>query len=64
MKQSLLIIAGIAYELAAWATFGKLTFFDDYHYNWYNWMIVLPMNTIAGQFWPFYWAIVRPIFGH
>jgi hypothetical protein len=56
------IVAVIAYEIAGWATFAKLTFFDDYVYNWWNWIIALPVNMFLGQIWPIYWLIIYPIF--
>lgn len=54
--------------LAAWligniATFGFLTFFDGYKYNWWNWIIALPVNEFLAAMWPIYWLIIRPIFG-
>lgn len=64
MKSILFVIGVIAYEIAGWATFAKLTFFDDYVYTWWNWMIALPVNVLDGQLWPFYWGIYRPLFGH
>lgn len=44
-------------------TFLKLTFFDDYRYNWWNWIIAVPMNEILAAIWPIYWAILRPLMG-
>jgi hypothetical protein len=58
----LAIVASVAYEIAAWATFARLTFFDNYVYNWWNWLIALPVNAFLGQVWPIYWLILRPIF--
>ncbi|MHB9798451.1 hypothetical protein ACYCAX_11635 [Pseudomonas sp. MT3] len=43
-------------------TFIKLTFFDGYHYNWWNWMIAIPVNEFLSVIWPLYWAILRPFF--
>jgi hypothetical protein len=58
------IALAILYEVAGWATFVKLTFFDDYVYNAWNWIIAIPVNALLGQLWPIYWLIIRPIFGH
>ncbi|MNE88087.1 hypothetical protein D3C80_1853500 [compost metagenome] len=44
-------------------TFVKLTFFDGYIYNWWNWIIALPVNEILASIWPIYWLIIRPFFG-
>lgn len=63
LKQIAATVALVIYELAAWATFGKLTFFDGTIYNWWNWGILLPINGFLGQIWPLYWLILRPIFG-
>lgn len=51
------------YQIGALATFGKLTFFDDYPYSWWNWVIVVPLNAVLSELWPIYWLIVRPLFG-
>jgi hypothetical protein len=58
----LAIIASVAYEIVAWATFAKLMFFDNYIYTWWNWIIALPLNVFLGQVWPIYWLMIRPIF--
>ncbi len=44
-------------------TFIYLTFFDGYDYNWWNWLIVIPINVFLSQIWPIYWLILRPIMG-
>ncbi len=51
------------YQLAAVATAVKLTFFDDYPYNGWNWIIAVPVNLFLAEIWPVYWAVLRPIFG-
>jgi hypothetical protein len=45
------------------ATFIFLTFFDEYRYNAWNWLIAIPVNFFLSQIWPIYWAILRPLFG-
>jgi len=62
MKSIFAIGAWIIYWLGHIATFGKLTFFDGYHYTWWNWMIALPANEFLSFIWPIYWAILRPLF--
>ena len=52
-----------AYEAAALATFVFLTFFDDYPYTWWNWIIAVPVNGMMASLWPIYWLILRPLFG-
>jgi len=42
------------------ATFCKLTFFDGYIYNWWNWIIVLPINEFLASIWPLYWCVILP----
>ncbi len=56
-------IAIIVWQLGALATFVYLTFFDDYEYTWWNWIIAVPVNIIMGEIWPIYWAILRPLLG-
>ena len=41
------------------ATFAELTFFDGYIYNWWNWIVVLPVNEALAAIWPLYWVIIR-----
>ena len=55
--------AWIIYWLGNASTFIKLTFFDGFRYNAWNWLIALPLNEVLGAIWPLYWAIVRPLFG-
>jgi len=56
-------VAWLAYWLGNVGTFVKLTFFAGYHYTWWNWVIVLPINEFLATIWPVYWAILYPIFG-
>ncbi|MCI5060927.1 MAG: hypothetical protein MRY79_07635 [Alphaproteobacteria bacterium] len=56
-------VLGIIYVVIGFATFLYLSFFDDYEYTWWNWIIVLPINFFLGQIWPIYWIIIKPIFG-
>ncbi|MGU9992735.1 hypothetical protein D0839_16290 [Bordetella avium] len=53
----------IAFFLADAATFIFLTFFDGVIYNWWNWLIILPLNGFLATIWPIYWAILRPLLG-
>lgn len=53
----------IGYEVAALATFVFLTFFDGYPYNWWNWLVAVPVNFFLSAIWPIYWMILRPLFG-
>lgn len=54
-------VAAIIYQLGALATLVKLTFFDGYVYNWWNWIIALPVNLFLSEIWPLYWLIIRPL---
>jgi len=58
--KKILIGAYLAIDVA---TFIYLTFFDGYVYNWWNWLIVVPINAFLAKIWPIYWVIVRPLFG-
>jgi len=51
----------VVWQVGSVATFGRLTFFDGFTYNWWNWMIVVPLNAFLGEIWPLYWLIVRPL---
>jgi hypothetical protein len=53
-----------AYQIASIATLVFLTFFDAYVYNWWNWLIAIPVNIFLSEIWPIYWLILRPLFGH
>lgn len=55
------LVAG--WQLGSVATFVFLTFLNGYVYNWWNWIIVIPINGFLAEIWPIYWAILRPIFG-
>lgn len=52
----------VLYELATVATFVKISFFDGVDYNWWNWVLILPINVFLAQMWPIYWLIIRPFF--
>lgn len=46
------------------ATFVKLMFFNGFNYNWWNWLIAIPLSEFLAAIWPIYWLILRPVFGH
>ena len=52
-------IAIIVYWIGNVATFVKLTFFDGYTYNYWNWIIALPVNEFLSAIWPIYWVVLR-----
>lgn len=54
--------AFVIWQLGSIATFVKLTFFDDYNYTWWNWIIAIPVNMFLSEIWPLYWLIIRPLF--
>jgi len=54
----------LLYEIGSISTFVKLTFFDGYSYNAWNWLIAIPVNFFLGHIWPIYWGILRPLMGH
>ena len=49
------------YQIAAIATFIKLTFFDGFIYTWWNWIIAVPIGAALSELWPIYWIIIRPL---
>ena len=63
MKDWFVVLLYILYHIGAVATFGFLTFFDGTVYNWWNWLIIVPVNLFLGEIWPIYWAILRPFVG-
>lgn len=52
----------VAYQLAALATFVRLTWFDGYTYTATNWAVAVPVNLLLAEVWPVYWTIIRPLF--
>ena len=52
-------IALIIYFLGDIATFIYLTFFDGYIYNWWNWIVAIPINFSLASIWPLYWLILQ-----
>ena len=63
MRNRVFLYGLTAYELVAMATFVLLTFLDGYRYNWWNWLIAIPVNVFLSEIWPIYWIVLRPIFG-
>ncbi|RIA55725.1 hypothetical protein BXY53_0801 [Dichotomicrobium thermohalophilum] len=55
-------VAATAYGVGGIATFVYLTFFDDVVYNWWNWILIIPINLFLAHIWPIYWLFLRPIF--
>ncbi|GAB2494124.1 hypothetical protein [Arenimonas alkanexedens] len=56
-------ILWVAFWVADFATFVYLTFLDGTDYNWWNWLLIVPINAFLATIWPIYWLILRPIFG-
>lgn len=54
-------IALIIHLIASTATQIYLIFFDGYVYNWWNWIIAVPVSLVLGEIWPIYWLILRPL---
>lgn len=55
MKQLVLLL----YAVAGAATFVYLTFFDGYVYNFWNWLVAVPVNVFLSHIWPIYWGLLR-----
>lgn len=51
----------LLWQIGAIATAIFLIFFDGYKYNWWNWIIAVPLNLFLAEIWPIYWLIIRPI---
>lgn len=46
------------------ATFIYLLFFNGAKFNWWNWVIIGPIDFFLAGIWPIYWMILRPIVGN
>ncbi|MCC5872978.1 MAG: hypothetical protein JJU22_11325 [Gammaproteobacteria bacterium] len=55
-------VAGSIYAGGWIATLVYLMFFDGFQYNWWNWVIVIPINFFLASIWPVYWLILHWIF--
>ncbi len=51
------------YFLGDFISFIYLTFLDGYSYNWWNWIVAVPVNIFLSTIWPAYWLILRPFLG-
>lgn len=51
------------YALGEIATTLWLLWRDVPNFNWWNWLIIVPVDLFMGAIWPIYWLILRPIFG-
>lgn len=52
----------LIWQLGSIATAIYLLFFDGTDYNWWNWIIIIPVNLFLAEIWPIYWLILRPLF--
>lgn len=52
----------IIWQVGSLLTFVYLTLLDGYIYNWWNWIIAVPVNAFLGEIWPIYWLVLRPLF--
>jgi len=53
----------VGYQLGGLATLIALMVKDWPSLNWWNWIIIIPINFFLAEIWPIYWLILRPIFG-
>lgn len=53
----------IIWQIGSLITFGILVVEDWPDFNWWNWIIFIPINLFLGEIWPIYWLILRPLFG-
>jgi hypothetical protein len=49
------------WQIGSLATFVYLAFFDGFRYNYWNWIIAIPVNMFLAEIWPVYWLIIRPL---
>ncbi len=40
-------------------TFAYITYIDFSDMNWWNWMILVPINAFQSFFWPIYWIFLH-----
>lgn len=43
-------------------TFIYLMHADWSDINWWNWIIIIPVNVFLAQIWPIYWAFIHWLF--
>ena len=58
MKDWHITVLFYIYYFGVLLTFVYLTLFDGYVYNWWNWIIALPVNIFLGLIWPLYWLFL------
>lgn len=56
-------VAAVAYWIGNLGTFFYLVYEDWPTFNWWNWIIIIPINELLAFMWPIYWLILRPFFG-
>lgn len=44
------------WQLGSIPTLIYLMFFES-NYNWWNWIILIPLNIFLAEIWPIYWLI-------
>lgn len=54
-------LAAVIWQLGALFTFVDLTLLSGYGYNWWNWIIAIPISAILAEIWPIYWAVLHPL---
>jgi hypothetical protein len=59
MKRRYALALFWGWQVGSMGTFIVLTFFDDYPYNAWNWLIVVPRNFVLAELWPLYWGVLR-----
>lgn len=53
----------VVYVLGNLGTFLYLCWEDWPTFNWWNWLVLIPINEILAAIWPIYWLILRPLLG-
>lgn len=44
----------LMWQVGSFLTLIYLLFFNT-NYNWWNWIILIPINFILAEIWPIYW---------
>ena len=50
-------IFGIAFLFGDIATFIYLMIHDAPDFNWWNWIIIIPIDIFLATIWPIYWVL-------
>ncbi|WP_101339761.1 hypothetical protein [Cereibacter azotoformans] len=52
----------VIYSIGGIATFVALIVMDFPDFNFWNWLIILPINLFLAGIWPIYWGLLHWVF--